>query len=168
MTFAVDQLCFDLALADAPVPERRIRKGRSATATTGQKSFRLESPVHSRAARQARGAVSYQAGLAAEDQVARAYTRKGADLIAERWRGKGGEIDLVLRDRTGLIFVEVKRARTHDAAVARVTAQQVARLYAAAEEYVGTTHPGQMPDMRFDVATVDATGEIAIRPNAFA
>ena len=168
MTAPVRQLCFDLGLADGPVRPRRPRTACAHRVPERQLAFHLAPPVHSTAARRARGAVSYQAGRSAEDQVARAYIRRGARLVAERWRGRGGEIDLILEDRDGLVFVEVKRARTHDAAVARVTPRQVARLYRAVEEYMGSLESGTCPDLRFDVATVDAAGEIAIRPNAFA
>ena len=52
-----------------------------------------------------RGALGYHAGLAAEASVAAHYLRTGMSLAAERWRGAGGELDLVFRDGTGLIFV---------------------------------------------------------------
>ena len=168
MTAPVRQLSFDLAMGDTPTRSRRGPDRASAAREPRQLAFHLVPPVHSTAARRARGAVAFRAGLAAEDQVARAYARRGARLVAERWRGKAGEIDLILQDADGLVFVEVKRGRSHDAAIARVTPRQVERLYRAVEEYVGAMHPGACPQMRFDVATVDGTGEIAIRQNAFA
>lgn len=65
-----------------------------------------------------RGAVAYQAGLAAEACIADDYERRGYPIAARRWRGQGGEIDLVARDGDGLVFIEVKKSRSFDRAVA--------------------------------------------------
>ncbi len=71
--------------------------------------------------RAARGLASFHAGQAAEAAVARHYSRLGHDLIAQRWRGTGGELDLVVRDGDGVIFVEVKHAARHEGAADRVS-----------------------------------------------
>lgn len=118
-------------------------------------------------ARRNRGAVAHHAGLAAEDGVARAYRDRGMALAASRWRGAGGELDLILQDGDALVFVEVKKARTFDAAMARVTHRQVARLFAAAQEFCATQPRGALTDMRFDVALVDAHGMVRIVEDAF-
>lgn len=57
------------------------------------------------------GLVSYHAGLAAEDIVARNYAARAHQVAARRWRGKSGEIDLVMRDGDTVVFVEVKKKR---------------------------------------------------------
>ena len=54
------------------------------------------------------GAMAYHAGLAAEGRIAQDYARRGFPLANQRWRGRGGEIDLIVRDGEGFIFVEVK------------------------------------------------------------
>ena len=115
-----------------------------------------------------RGRMSYHAGLAAEACVADAYTARGHRLIAERWRGRRGEIDLVFADGDAVILVEVKKSRDFDTALSHVTPAQVARLYATAEEFIGTMPQGNLTDIRLDVALVDARGEISILENAFA
>lgn len=114
------------------------------------------------------GKVSYLSGLAAEEAVARHYARAGHVLAARRWRGEGGEIDLVARDGAEVVFIEVKAARTHAEAVLRVTPAQSRRIMAAAEEFVGGEPRGSLTAVRFDVALVDAVGRIDIIPNAFA
>lgn len=113
------------------------------------------------------GLTNYHAGLAAEDAVARDYARRGRPVARRRWRGQGGEIDLILREGNGLIFVEVKKSSSHARAADRLTARQMARLTAAAAEFLGTQAEGQLTDIRFDLATVDRAGTVRILENAF-
>ena len=110
---------------------------------------------------------NYHAGLAAETIVAGDYAQRGRPLAAARWRGKGGEIDLIVRDGDGLIFIEVKKSKTHDQALRRVSRRQMDRLCRAASEYVAKEPLGQLTEMRFDVATVDQSGTVRIIENAF-
>lgn len=114
------------------------------------------------------GTVSYHAGLSAEDQVAQDYRRRGYHLAGRRWRGRGGELDLVLRDGEGLVFVEVKKARDFARAAERVSRRQIERIFTAASEFVAGEPRGQLTDMRFDVALVDGVGRIEILENALA
>ncbi len=111
------------------------------------------------------GLASYHAGLAAEDQVARLYEKRGNTLIARRWRGKGGEIDLIMRDGDTVIFIEVKQSRTHDRAAQHLGVAQIARLYTAAAEFVDGEPLGQLTEVRLDAALVDAAGQIEILQN---
>jgi putative endonuclease len=113
------------------------------------------------------GATSYYAGFVAEDQVAAAYQQRGHELRQARWRGEGGEIDLILNHGAGLIFVEVKRARDFARAAERVSARQRQRIHAAASEYLATMPNGQDTETRFDVALVNGIGQIEIIENAF-
>lgn len=114
------------------------------------------------------GLVSYRAGLAAEEAVARHYSDAGRILAATRWRGTSGEIDLVMREGAGLVFVEVKKAATHAEAALRVTSRQMARIYATASEFLAGEPAGQNTESRFDVALVDSFGRIEVLENAFA
>lgn len=104
--------------------------------------------------------------MAAEEQVEAQYVRSGRKVAARRWRGKAGEIDLILRDGSGLIFVEVKRAQTHSLAAERLSARQINRIRAAASEFVAAEPAGQDSEMRFDVALIDGQGQIEIVENA--
>ena len=112
------------------------------------------------------GALSYHAGLSAEDQVARDYERRGLPVIAQRWRGKGGEIDLIARDNEGFVFVEVKKSRDHARAAQNLSQRQIVRLFDAASEYLGLCETGLNTPARFDVALIDAQGRIEIVENA--
>ncbi len=120
-------------------------------------------PVNPRAVR---GRRNYLAGLAAEDRVAARYQCCGHDLRAARWRGGQGEIDLIVNDGDGLIFIEVKKAATHDRAAEMLRPAQAARILATASEYLGTMPMGQMTPARIDVALVDGQERIEILENA--
>ena len=75
------------------------------------------------------GKTAYHGGLAAEGAVERQYCRAGYDLLARRWRGAGGEIDLVFgANGAFFVFVEVKKSTTFHAAAARVTTRQQERI----------------------------------------
>jgi len=115
-----------------------------------------------------RGGVAYLAGLSAEDSIARHYERRGHPVTGRRWRGKGGEIDLIARDGEGLIFVEVKKSRDFARAAESLGARQIRRLLCAAEEYLGTQPLGALTRMRFDVALVNGAGEVQVIENALA
>ncbi len=113
-----------------------------------------------------RGALAHKAGQLAEAQVARHYAARGLAVHATRWRGQGGEIDLILRDGAGFVFVEVKRARELSAAALRLRPAQMARLLVAAEEFLGAQPAGLATPARFDVALVDGQGRLEVIENA--
>ena len=116
-------------------------------------------------ARSRRGEVAYHAGLAAEEQVAAHYLRRGHALAARRWRGSGGEIDLVMRKGRDIVFVEVKKAGSlHDAAF-RLAPRQVQRLQEAGAEFLATEPLGLNTPARLDLALVGGRGEIEIVEN---
>ena len=117
--------------------------------------------------REGRGRMSYLAGLAAEDAVAADYRARGYVLLEARWRGKRGEIDLIFADGDGVVLVEVKKSSSFEAAMSHITPAQVRRLYATAEEYVGTRPTGNLTDIRFDVALMDQHGQVSVLENAF-
>ncbi len=102
----------------------------------------------------------------AEDQVAALYQRRGGKIAARRWRGTGGEIDLIVREADRVVFIEVKRADTLALAAERLSERQMARICAAASEFIGGEPFGQDTDMRFDLALVDGSGRIEIIENA--
>lgn len=114
------------------------------------------------------GSVSYHAGLAAEASVARHYSRSGRQIAATRWRSAGGEIDLIARDGAEVIFIEVKKAATHSEAAHRLSRRQMDRLCHSAALFLEGEPRGQLTPMRFDLALVDAQGQIDIIENAFA
>lgn len=120
-----------------------------------------------RAGRRRRGRRAQLSGQAAEDSVERHYTRDGHALAARRWRGQSGEIDLVMQQGDGLVFVEVKQARSFAEAADRLTRRQIERIVAAASEFLAAMPLGQLTPVRFDLALVDGTGRVELREGAF-
>lgn len=106
-------------------------------------------------------------GRSAEAGVTAEYQRRGYEVADTRWRGKGGEIDLIFRRGDLLVFAEVKKARTIDAALHSLRPAQMRRIQTAASEYLAFAPNGQLSDTRFDLAVMDGTGHIEIIENAF-
>lgn len=119
------------------------------------------------AARHDAGRRADLSGKSAELRVADMYAQAGYELTHERWRGQGGEIDLIFALGDLVIFTEVKKSRSREMAISRLTARQMKRIHAAASEYLATTPKGQLSDVRFDLAVMDAQGQIEIIENAF-
>ncbi|MDO5756375.1 MAG: YraN family protein [Rhodobacterales bacterium] len=117
--------------------------------------------------REDRGKRAHNSGLAAEERTIALYTAAGLQVIESRWRGSSGEIDLILADEDKLVFAEVKQARTHDAAIASLSAAQMRRIHSAAAEYLAHCPAGQLTNVRFDLAVVDGAGRCAILEGMF-
>jgi putative endonuclease len=78
--------------------------------------------------------------------------------VARGPRARGGEVDLILRERDGtLVFVEVRcRAdASHGGALASVSATKQRSLVFAAQHYLARLP--HMPPCRFDVVAVEGT-----------
>jgi putative endonuclease len=119
-------------------------------------------------ARRFRSATAYRAGLAAEASVQKAFEAAGHVLAARRWRGPGGEIDLIFRRGGEIVFVEVKKSASFEQAAERLTRSQMERIHASAACFLEGEISGSLTQSRFDVALVDATGQVRIIENAFA
>ena len=84
--------------------------------------------------------------------------------VARGPRARGGEIDLILRERDGtLVFVEVRSRAdsTFGGALASVTARKQQRLVLAARHYLAGL--ARLPPCRFDVVAIDGAAVSWIR-----
>ncbi len=114
------------------------------------------------------GSVGFHAGRVAEDIVANDYARRNHGIAARRWRGCGGEIDLIVREGATVIFVEVKKSRNFAMAALRLGRHQMDRICASAAEFLAGEPCGQLTDVRFDLAIVNGDGAVQVIENAFA
>ena len=95
-------------------------------------------------------------GRAGEEQALRHLQAQGLLLVERNFLCKGGEIDLVMRDGTVLVFVEVRQraSASHGGAAASVTVAKQRRLTLAAQVYL--MRLSSEPPCRFDVVAIDA------------
>jgi len=100
-----------------------------------------------------------QRGDAAEDAALEHLQAAGLGLVARNYRtpGRGGEIDLIMRDpRDGtLVFVEVRgrASATHGGAGGSITGVKQRRIVFAARHYISRLRV--LPPCRFDVVLVE-------------
>ncbi|PJI85307.1 putative endonuclease [Yoonia maricola] len=113
------------------------------------------------------GTVGYYAGLAAEDIVANDYIKRDHEIAARRWRSEAGEIDLIAREGDTVVFVEVKKSHSFAKAATRLGRRQMDRIVASAGEFLAGEPLGQLTDVRFDLAVVNAMGGLNVIENAF-
>lgn len=106
------------------------------------------------------GKTAYEDGLAAETCVRRCYISRGYLLLAERWRGRAGEIDLIFRKDDTLVAVEVKKAATVDVAASRLSQRQLHRIAQALEEFIVQGCLDSFTPIRLDLAAVGAAGQV--------
>ena len=98
--------------------------------------------------------VAFRTGISAESRAAAFLIAKGFRILARRWRSPVGEIDIIARRRTLLIFVEVKARENLDDAAWSVTPRQRQRIAAAAEVWLAHNPDARIRDMRFDAMLV--------------
>ncbi|MGB8398028.1 YraN family protein [Bradyrhizobium sp.] len=97
---------------------------------------------------------AFRTGLSAETRAAAYLMAKGYRILAKRFRTPYGEIDLVARRRSLVVFIEVKARASLDEAAYAVTPRQQARIIAAAQAWL-MAHPEHAEfDLRFDVVLI--------------
>ena len=91
-----------------------------------------------------------------EEKAAEFLRRKGYALVTSNYRCKFGEIDLIVKNRRYLVFVEVKLRKNADFAMARefVDSGKQRRIRTVASCYLAS-HPTSLQP-RFDVIEIYA------------
>lgn len=92
------------------------------------------------------------------EQLACHYLRQqGLKLVVKNYRTKAGEIDLIMRNKSLWVFVEVKyRTRSDWAdAVETVTRSKQLKIIKAAKQYLQQQKIYDLVDCRFDVIAID-------------
>src|SRR5512134_4081862 len=103
-----------------------------------------------------------RAGDAAESAAARHLLAHGCTLVARNARYPEGELDLIVRERDVLVFVEVRMrsSRSYGGPASSVDRYKQKRLLRAAQHWL-LQHCGERwPACRFDVVSVDGDGTI--------
>lgn len=101
------------------------------------------------------GKTRTETGREAEQLAENYLAKNGLRLVERNYRCRGGEIDLVMDDKTTLIFIEV-RYRKHQSfggAAASVDWRKQQRLIHAAQHYLQCRQLTNRP-CRFDVIAV--------------
>ena len=110
-------------------------------------------------------------GKTGEDLACRELERRGYAIVARRYRRRHGEVDIIARDGTTLVFIEVKArdGRAFGEAVEAVTPIKRRRLARLALDYM-TRHRLVDCPCRFDVVAIQMDGErpvVEVYRNAF-
>jgi putative endonuclease len=103
--------------------------------------------------------IAFRTWISAESRAAAFLIAKGFRIVARRFKSPVGEIDIVARRRTLLIFVEVKARPNLEEAAWSVTERQRGRIIAAAEAWLARYPDDRIRDIRFDAVLV-APGRI--------
>lgn len=104
-------------------------------------------------------------GAAAEELACRYLSARGLQLVSRNFSCRFGEIDLIMRDRGDLVFVEVRYRRnaSFGSAAASIDWRKQDKLVHTANYYLQTKCPKGVPPCRFDVVAVsDNIGTPAI------
>lgn len=97
---------------------------------------------------------AFRTGISAESRAAALLIAKGYRILSRRFRTPFGEIDLVVRRRNLLAFVEVKARASLDDAAYAVTPRQQLRIINAAQAWL-MAHPEHAEfDLRFDAVLI--------------
>jgi len=110
---------------------------------------------------------SYALGVAAESRARQLLESKSYRIIAQRYKTKGGEIDLVAKRGDHLAFVEVKQRKNQDEAAWSIAPRQQARIAIAAEVFLGEHATLAHCSASFDVVLVSPTQGCAHIEQAF-
>jgi putative endonuclease len=105
--------------------------------------------------RRGRSLKNRSSGAWGEELALRYLTRQGYTLVERNYRTRYGELDLVVRSGTTLVFVEVKLRRTTGFGdpLEAVTPHKQARIRSLAERYLLDREPA-FDTVRFDVVGI--------------
>ncbi|HUV99821.1 MAG TPA: YraN family protein [Gallionella sp.] len=98
-------------------------------------------------------------GAQAEQLAVQYLLQQGLKLIVQNYRGRFGEIDLIMQDGTTLVFIEVRLRRNggFGGAAASIDAHKQQRIVRTAQQYLANL--ARIPACRFDVVLLDGVEE---------
>ncbi len=95
-----------------------------------------------------------QLGRTAEVRAAVMLRLKGWRILAQRWKCKVGEVDLIVRRGNVVAFVEVKARADAASALGSVGAHQRRRIVATARQWLAENPAAEQCDCRFDIVLI--------------
>lgn len=108
----------------------------------------------------------------AEDLARRFLQQQGLLAVEQNYRCRRGEIDLIMRDQTTIVFVEVRYRKRVDfgTGAESVDKRKQRKLIAAAQYFLGSHSRIASAPCRFDVVAISGGGDapaVSWIPNAF-
>jgi putative endonuclease len=94
-------------------------------------------------------------GLQAEQWAVQHLQQQGLKLVAQNYRSRFGEIDIIMQDKDVLVFVEVRLRRNEDfgGAAASIDTRKQQRIIHTAQQYLSSLK--STPLCRFDAVLID-------------
>ena len=113
--------------------------------------------------------MSSTSGTQAEQQALAYLTSEGLTKLASNYHSRFGEIDLIMRDKQTLVFVEVRMrgSRNFGGAAASITPVKQQKIIATAQQFLSGLR--EIPPCRFDVVLLGSGAKPTIEwiRNAF-
>lgn len=96
-------------------------------------------------------------GRDAENACCKYLQAQGLKLLARNYHGRRGELDLIMRDRNTVVFVEVRyrRSAAFGGALESITGSKQQKLRLTAEQYL--QQETDLTNGRFDVVAMTET-----------
>lgn len=103
--------------------------------------------------------MSFAVGLTAETSARDFLVKKGLKWIESNYRCKLGEIDLIMRDKDTLVFVEVKfrSSGAYGGALESITVSKQRKILKTASLYLLMRRIHDRYPVRFDVVCLEGT-----------
>ena len=114
--------------------------------------------------------MSITAGLVAEEHARQYLVTQGLTWVESNYRCRRGEIDLIMRHKEYLVFVEVRArtSRTFGSALESITIHKQKKILKTASLYLLTRRLQDKVPVRFDVVSIEgAPPELTGISNAF-
>ncbi len=113
--------------------------------------------------------MSRSKGAEAEKKALEYLISNGLSLLEKNYRSHFGEIDLIVKDKSELVFVEVRQRASQDfgGAIESVNKTKQKKLIKTAEQYLVSHQKYDKMACRFDVVCFDTLDNIDWIKNAF-
>ena len=101
--------------------------------------------------------LTQEKGRLAEEKALSYLVAQGLKLVAQNFRCRLGEIDLIMRDRDYLVFIEVRARVSADfgGGIASITYAKRQKIIKSASYYMLTQSARSNLAIRFDVISID-------------